>query len=70
MKYWNKDKEIRQRCWIKVSRSKNLYHISDAELKRWCQLQPSTGKFYVYYGTDTWWFEKSKDASWFILKWA
>ena len=45
MKYWNKDKEIRRRCWIKVPRSKNLYHVSDAELKRWCQQQPSTGNF-------------------------
>lgn len=70
MKYWNKDKEIRRRCWTRIPRPKNLYHIGDQELKRWCQQQSSTGKFYVYYGTDTWWFERPEDASWFALKWS
>lgn len=70
MKYWNKDKNIRRRCWTKIDRPKNLYHIGDAELKRWCQQQPSRGKFYVYYGTDTWWFEDPKDAELFVLRWS
>lgn len=70
MKYWNKDKEVRRRCWTKISRPKNLYHIGDQELKRWCQQQSSDGKFYVYYGTDTWWFERSEDAVLFALRWS
>lgn len=70
MKYWNKDKEIRRQCWTKVNRPKQLYQIGDSELKRWCQLQTSTGKFYVYYGSDTWWFEKSEDAVMFALRWS
>lgn len=70
MKYWNKDKDIRRRCWTKISRPKNLYHVRDQALKRWCQQQSSTGKFYVYYGTDTWWFERSEDAMMFALRWS
>lgn len=70
MKYWNKDKDIRRRCWTQISRPKNLYHIGDVELKRWCQQQCSSGKFYVYYGTDTWWFEKPEDAVLFVLRWS
>ena len=79
VKYWNKDKEIRQRCWTKISQPKNilgtsdqglLYYISDLELKRWCQQQPSTGKFYYYYGSTTWWFELPEDATWFVLRWS
>lgn len=69
MKYWNKDKEIRRRCWTKVNIPNQLYRISDSELKRWCQQQLSTGKFYDY-GTDTWWFEKSEDAVLFALRWS
>lgn len=69
MKYWNKDKTIRKRLWTKVNRPKNLYHITDATLKKWCQGNNSKGKFYVYYGTDTWWFEHAEDATAFILTW-
>jgi hypothetical protein len=70
MKYWNKDRDIRRRCWTQVVRPKNLYHIGDTELKRWYQQQSSTGKFYVYYGTDTWWFERPEDATLFALRWS
>lgn len=69
MKFWNKDKEVRRKHWTRVQRPKNLYNIGDQELKRWCQLQASSGKFYCYYGTDTWYFEKPEDATWFLLKW-
>lgn len=68
MKYWNKDKDIRRRLWIRVDRSHNRY--MDPEIKRWCQQQSSDGKFYYYYGTSTWWFEKEEDAVLFSLKWA
>lgn len=70
MKFWNKDKHIRRRLWTKVLRPKNLYHIGDSELKKWCQQQTSKGKFYVYYGTDTWYFENKEDATWFLLRWS
>lgn len=66
MKYWNKNKNVRQRCWTRVSiiQSKN-----PSEIKRWCQEYPSAGKFYFYYGSNNWWFEKSEDAIIFTLKW-
>ena len=67
MKYWNKDKEVRRRCWTKISKPNN---VSNQELKRWCQNQTSNGKFYYYYGTDTWWFQDHADAMMFILRWA
>ena len=72
MKYWNKDKEIRRNYWTRVSRPKNLYHVSDAVLKRWCNEQSGDGKYYVYYGygTDSWWFERPEDATMFVLRWA
>lgn len=71
MKYWNKDKEIRRRLWTRISFPRNLYHLGGyGELKRWCQQQSSDGKFYVYYGSDTWWFEREDDASWFVLRWS
>lgn len=37
-------------------------------MKRWCQHQPSNGKFY-YSPYTGWWFEKLEDASWFSLTW-
>jgi hypothetical protein len=68
MKYWNKDRDIRRRCWARVVRARGA--TPDSEVKRWCQQQSSTGKFYFYYGTDTWWFERSEDAVLFTLRWA
>jgi hypothetical protein len=70
MKFWNKDKEVRRRCWTKVERPQQGSHVGNQELKRWCQQQPSTGKFYYYYGTESWWFEHSKDAVLFVLRWS
>ena len=70
MKYWNKDREIRRLCWTRVQRPTNLYHITDRVLMHWCEQQSSMGKFYVYYGTDTWWFEQSEDALLFSLRWS
>ncbi len=86
MKYWNKDKDVRQRCWTKVTLS-NKTKIQQvvkngwvqmqvdvaapvSEIKRWCQLQGSTGKFYTYFGADSWWFENEQDATMFLLKWS
>lgn len=67
MKYWNKDKDVRRRCWTKIEIDHAEHRYND--MKRWCQLQPSTGKFYKYYGSNTWWFENSKDATWFAMRW-
>lgn len=69
MKFWNKDKDVRRRCWTKVTRPNEFTH-GNRDLKVWCQQQPSTGKFYYYYGTDSWWFERSEDAMFFLLKWS
>lgn len=68
MKYWNKDKDIRQRCWTKVVVGPNT--VGDNVLTRWCQQQSSNGKFYKYYGSSTWWFERSDDAVFFLLRWS
>ena len=68
MKYWNKDKHVRQRCWVKVVVGPNS--VGDQGLKRWCQQQPSKGKFYKYYGSNAWWFEHSGDAVLFSLRWS
>lgn len=68
MKFWNKDKDTRRTHWTRVSPGRRW--IDDAEAKRWCQQQTSSGKFYKYYGTDTWWFEHEQDATMFMLKWA
>ena len=69
MKYWNKDKDVRRRCWTCVSRPRAI-SSRYTEIKRWCQQQSSTGKFYVYYGIDAWWFEKKEDAVMFTLRWS
>ncbi len=83
MKYWNKDKEIRKRCWTKVNHPLQKARwipnaggailserVPSDELKRWCQQQASPGKFYHYYGADSWWFENPHDATHFLLRWA
>ena len=81
MKYWNKDKRIRQEHWTKVDIAepsvKEILAMMRAgknlpireHIKYWCQHQESTGKFYHYYGSTTWWFEREEDAAWFILNW-
>ena len=88
MKYWNKDKEIRKRCWTKVNHPLQKARwipntdfailserVPSDELKRWCQQQASPGKFYHYYGADSygadsWWFENPHDATHFLLRWS
>jgi hypothetical protein len=65
MKYWNKDKRIRQERWFPVSR--RFGTESYTTVKRRLQNYPSTGRFYLYYGSETVWFEHEKDAVWFAL---
>lgn len=72
MKYWNRRKHVRERCWIAVSwptASTGLF-VSELFLKRWCQQQPSSGKFFIDYNHYKVWFEDYEDASWFILNWS
>ena len=64
MKYWNKDKRIRQEHWHKVTRSNSQPY---AVVKRKLQLMDSPGKFYLYFGSLTVWFEREQDATWFAL---
>jgi hypothetical protein len=67
MKFWNKDKKIRTTTWTKVSRPKGIYDTD--EMKAWCKNQPSDGKYFVYYASKNWWFEKHEDAVMFALRW-
>jgi len=72
MKYWNKDKNTRVRCWTKISLLGNFH-----KTKFWLQQQPG-GKFYIdeFVGPDYprrlvlhqfIWFQREKDATMFLL---
>lgn len=65
MKYWNKDKRIRQQHWYAVPSDKWRPY---ADTKRELQLFDSPGKFYLYYGSSIVWFEREQDALWWMLK--
>lgn len=67
MKYWNKSKKTRLRCWHKVSRPVDFALNS---MKRYLQWYPSDGRFYCAYGNNYIWFEKESDAVFFALKWS
>jgi hypothetical protein len=67
MKYWNKDKRIRQEHWFPVRLRHRHDHITYSLVKRQLQHNSSTGKFYLYYGGNTVWFEQKQDAVWFTL---
>ena len=71
MKYWNKDKKIRERCWHRVSinRSK-LADCSWQDIKHMLQLYPSTGKFFMKFAYASIEFELESDAVWFTLRWS
>lgn len=76
MKYWNKSKETRERCWTKID---GPAYYSVEEVKRWCQNYPSKSKFFFgkprwdnaaeFKGFHWWWFfENSEDALIFKMK--
>lgn len=80
MKYWNKRKSVRERCWICVkvplpdysSTAKGLIviyydRIAYLEIKRRLQRLDNPGKFYMDMTNKTVWFERSEDAVWFTL---
>lgn len=69
MKYWNKDKRIRQQHWHAVKRTIGQ-KWNYAAVKRELQLTDSPGRFYLYYGSATVWFEREQDAVWWRLRWA
>lgn len=78
MKYWNKTREVRLRCWTKISLSKITYGNRELDLwttldeyddcKRLLQLNPSDGKFFMQLLSKDIWFERGADATWFCLK--
>lgn len=83
MKYWNKSKDVRLRCWTCVrlynpeKRAKERCFVGDYngwsswrkfdELKLELQRQPSKGKFYMDIMVMEVWFERARDATWFTL---
>lgn len=77
MKYWNKSKEVRLRCWHKVLVVPILGtgFGSPREAKITLQRDPNPNKFYVEYNVHgstvfeiTVWFERAEDATYFGLK--
>ena len=69
MKYWNKDKNTRQKHWFKVDVS-DIHDRFERNFKRELQLHDSPGKFYMYYAGRYVWFEREQDAMWFRLRWS
>jgi hypothetical protein len=79
MRFWNKNLRAREH-WTKVKCPLNLVFqgktfaiLSDHDRVtaaiRWCQKRPERTRFYR--DNDGWWyFEDSKDATWFILNWS
>ena len=70
MRYSNKDKGIREENWTKVSIPSKSLLDTNQDLKQWCEQQESDGRFYYYYGAQSWWFEFKEDATLFMLRWA
>lgn len=80
MKFWNKRKEVRLRCWtcVKLHLKQHHAYISGNfegflrysefdKLKVELQNNPNKGKFYMNLMKREVWFEDSKDAVWFSL---
>ena len=78
MKYWNKQPELRERCWFRVELKSDRilnrnggityfieYLWKSNQLKTTLQQNSSTGKFYC--DGNVFWFERSEDATWFRL---
>jgi hypothetical protein len=70
MKYWNRNKRIRQEHWTRVERPMHKYRgfCRYSDIKRELQNYPGDGKFYMYFGSDAIWFEREEDAIMFVLK--
>lgn len=71
MKYWNKQPEVRERCWIRIRSRATIISFDFRypyyyDAKHRLQLHPSTGKFYRSGGD--FWFEYAADAKWFRIQ--
>jgi hypothetical protein len=76
VKYWNRSLKARELHWTRVTRPlppPNIiyfeYNRRFDEVKRWCQQQKSTGRFFMRSGEYDVWFERPEDATWFLLNW-
>ena len=84
MKYYNKGKEVRLRCWTKVQgpggqvdpnamfRSDMKFYFPLSAMRTWkiyLQRDPNPNKFYVDESINVWWFEDEQDAIVATLKW-
>lgn len=76
MKYWNKQKDVRQRCWTKL-KIKGSYNderwripIFLHDIKFSLQQCSSRGKFFMDHYSREIWFQDGKDATWFALKYS
>lgn len=75
MKYWNKDKDIRERRWTKVQGPSGawpfpkatLFKVDWAGAKLMCQRMSNKRKFFSNGVTNDWWFESAGDATMFLL---
>lgn len=74
MKYWNKQHEVRERCWHKVQFEKLLgdWTGTTFSIKRKLQNEPSTGKFWFTDkdGYTVVYFQDKADAVYIALKYA
>lgn len=83
MKFWNKSKDVRLRCWYKISLSQDQPQRGNAfrpyegwsnyrdfdYVKRRLQLYQSKGKFFMEINNKNIWFERKEDVIWFSLTW-
>ena len=79
MKYWNKTKEVRLRCWYKISLTRNTSLVNTRSYSGWTRIDSfdsvkrklqnhhSNGKFFMSLGIREIWFELQEDAVWFSL---
>jgi hypothetical protein len=86
LKYWNKQKEVRERCWTKVQdpfgvwtmfqTPKGPVGVWNTETNIWRDehkrwcQQQPGGKFWCDERARFWYFERQQDAAWFLLKWS
>ena len=69
MKYWNKDRKIQETTWHKIELVTFPDPLGWHGLKRWCQLQPSTHKFFSHpVNPRIWYIQDKEDALIFKLK--
>lgn len=84
MKFWNRRKEVRQRCWtcvkLHIDKDRHPYWTGSYEgfvtygelrsIKAELQRSPSKGRFYLTIMKKEVWFQHPKDATWFAIKYS